>query len=189
MTTSTNRDGFARFLAELEKQDLPPVDRWHPATTRDIDLEIDTNGEWLYQGTRFARSDIVKLLSGLLVREGDEYFLVSPAEKLRISVADVPFVVVDFEIDTLDGKQTVIFDTNVGFKAPLDSAHPMVMRRYPGAEGEVPYIRVRENLEARLSRSVFYRLVANCEERDADGTSSLGIMSAGVFHALANNKP
>jgi hypothetical protein len=180
------RDELERIVAELKDQKLPPVHLWRPSTTRDIDLEIDSNGQWHYLGTPFKRLDIVKLLSGLLVREDDAYFLVSPEEKLRIRVADVPFLVVDFDILGSGDDRQIIFDTSVGFKVSLDASHPITMRHVSGSDGEIPYVRVRDNLEARLTRSVFYRLVALGGARDVDGRTVFGIESGGIFHALGD---
>lgn len=149
-----------------------------------MDLLIDARGQWFYQGGSFQRQDLVRLLSTVLVYQDGEYFLLSPAERLRIRVEDVPFLATDFEVaDTGDGQQ-VIFDTNVGFKAPLDEHHPLRMRAAPGSTVEVPYVEVRDGIEARLARSVFYRLVELGEERQCADGRRFGIASGGRFFPL-----
>lgn len=183
MTRNREAAGFESFARALTTQGLPPVDKWRPLEARDMDLVIEASGAWYYQGTPFARHDLVALLSKVLVREGDEYFLVSPAEKLRITVEDAPFVVTDFEVAGNGDEQTIIFDTNVDFKVPLDADHPLTMRARAGEE--TPYLLVRDNLEARLPRSVFYRLVDLGEERTVDGRRQFGVSSGGAFLALA----
>ncbi len=176
--------GFDEFVQALSRQSLPPVDRWRPTLVRDMDLRIDAAGEWFYEGTSFGRRDLVRLLSTVMVREGDEYFLVSPAEKLRISVEDVPFVATDFEVAGQGADQRIVFDTNVDYKVPLDDEHPL--RSRPNAEhrADIPYLVVRDGLEARLARGVFYRLVELGEERESGTGREFGVTSHGRFFPL-----
>jgi uncharacterized protein len=186
LSPDTTPKGFEAFLESLSEQSLPPLSRWRPTQVRDMDLIIDADGQWHYQGTPFQRQDLVRLLSSVLVREGVEYFLVSPMEKFRITVEDVPFLATDFEVSGDEAGLRIIFNTNVEFKVPLDGDHPLTMRRAPGEGPLVPYLTVRDNLEARLVRSVFYRLVTLGEERDAKSGREFGITSNGEFFVLGD---
>ncbi len=179
-------NGFENFLAELEQQTLPPVENWRPRDIRDMDLRIDRNGIWYYLGTPFQRLDLVKLLSRIMVREDNEYFLKSPTEKLRISVEDVPFIATDFESEQVGRQAKIIFETNTGFKVIVDNDHPIVVRTSHEHAQSIPYLIVKDGLEARLSRPVYYRLIELGVEENIDNEQCFGIWSGGVFFSLGN---
>src|SRR5690606_39251589 len=77
----------------------PPLERWNPPFGGDIDITIDADGTWSYLGSPIRRPELVRLFASVLVREGGAYFLLTPAEKLRISVAAVPFIAVELARD------------------------------------------------------------------------------------------
>ncbi len=177
-------DEFDRLLQAAAEWKQPPVSRWKPPLTRDMDLVIGRDGEWRYRGTPFARRDIARLLSGLLVRDDDGYCLVSPDERLRIRVEDVPFTVTDFEYRGDGPERQVVMKTSLDHSFPLDGEHPL---RSPDAEQDRcsgPLVTVRDNLEARMTRSAYYRLVDLGEERDTGGRREFGVYSFGEFFSL-----
>ena len=138
------------LLALLEKADkdesgLPPVHQWQPERHADIDMRIARDGTWYYQNSPIQRERMVALFSTILLREGDDYFLITPVEKLRIQVDDAPFVAVEVQRVEEGGVNKLVFTTNVG-------SH--VVAGEPS-----PYLLVRENLEALIGRSAFYQLV------------------------------
>jgi hypothetical protein len=51
--------------------------------------------------------------------------------------------------------------------------------------GLKPYLHVRRNLWAVVTRALFFDLVELGEERDLDGRRMFGIASAGQFFAMA----
>ncbi len=79
------------LLALLEKAagdetGLPPVHQWNPERHADIDMRIARDGTWFYQESPIERERMVALFSTILLREEDDYFLITPVEKLRIQV-------------------------------------------------------------------------------------------------------
>ncbi len=147
-------DRLFNTLSELQaSKKLPPVQDWHPEHEGRIDIRIDSEGQWFHEGTRIERQALVDLFATILKAEGEDYFLVTPAEKLRIEVADVPFMAIDLDLRGEGTATDLLFTTNVGDYVMADAAHPLSMR------GERPYLTVRDGLSARLTRSVFYRLV------------------------------
>lgn len=160
---------------------LPPVQSWHPPLSGDIDIRIARDGTWYHQGTRFERESLLRLFASILKREGDEYFLVTPVEKWRLRVEDVPYIAIDVEILGEGEEGELVFRTNVGDSVHANALHPLRVETDPDTGEPSPYVMVRHGMEARLSRSVFYRLVENAELRD-DGT--VGIWSGGNFFAL-----
>ena len=152
------------ILALLEKankdeQGLPPVHRWHPEYQADIDMRIARDGRWYYLGTPINRAAMVRLFSTIIRREADDYFLVTPVEKLRIQVEDAPFVAVSLEAVEDEGRQKLVFTTQVGTTLVAGPRHPLRVEIDPQTGEPAPYVLVRDNLEALLSRTVFYQLV------------------------------
>ena len=161
---------------------LPPVDQWHPPFSGDLDMRITRSGAWFYLGSEIKRPALVKLFSSILLYEGGEYYLVTPVEKYRIQVDDVPFIIVASEhryADDPDSKDPVsvwVCTTNVGESVVLDNEHPLNVVMDAETEEPSPYVLVRSNLKARVNRNVFYQMVeqAECEEGE---TNCLYLMS------------
>ena len=163
--------------------ELPPVESWNPRLSGDIDIRIARDGTWYHEGGAITRLELVRLFSGLLKREGDAYFLVTPVEKWGIQVEDAPFVIVALarEVDAA-GMQHLVFATNVGDQVIAGPDHPLRVVD-TSARGTAPYLRVRRNLEALLSRPVYYQL-AEIAEPAPDGNGH-GVASGGIFYRLA----
>ena len=183
MTKGTRRDsavipsaeGIAASARAAGSRGLPPVHLWDPPFCGDLDMEIRRDGTWFYEGTPIGRPGLVRLFAGVLKREGDAYFLVTPVEKVGIRVEDAPFVAVDFERDGGD----LVFETNVGDRVVAGEDH--AIRVEEGADGEPsPYIHVRRGLEALIDRKSFYRL-AEIGETEGEW---FGVRSGGRFFPM-----
>ena len=87
-------------IKNLSKNSIPPVEKWNPPFCGNLDIRIARDGTWFYLGTPIGRPELVKLFSSILKKEGDLYFLVTPVEKVGITVDDAPFVAVDFNQQT-----------------------------------------------------------------------------------------
>lgn len=149
----------------------------------DFEMRIDREGTWHYRGSPIGRLPLVKLFATVLRRAEDgSYWLITPVEQGRIAVDDVPFVAVDMEREGEGRAQQLRFRTNLDDWVTLGAAHPLRLARN-GDGADVPYILVRDRLEARLARPVFYHLVELAEPADAD-EATLGVWSAGQFFPL-----
>lgn len=162
---------------------LPPVHLWNPPFCGDIDMEIRRDGTWFYEGTPIGRKPMVRLFSTILKREGDDYFLVTPVEKVGIRVEDAPFVAVDLEPHGAGRAQSIAFTTNVGDTTVAGDAHAIRVERDAGGEPS-PYIHIRDGLDALIDRKSFYRLVDLGEAHEVDGTEMFGVWSDGQFFAI-----
>lgn len=172
----TPDDLFAQ-LADPNRRGLPPVHTWHPEREGDSHMRIDAQGRWFHEGTEIRRQPMVRLFASILRREGDDYYLVTPVEKLSIRVEDVPFLVVDMDVRGTGERQEIAFATNTGDVVVLDAAHPIRV----AVDREVrPYVAVRDGLEALINRAVYYRLADLTVTRDA----ALGVWSSGTFFRL-----
>lgn len=159
----------------------PPVHLWNPPFCGDMDMRIARDGTWYYLGSPIGRLPMVKLFSSVLRRDEDgSTYLVTPAEKLRIKIDDAPFVAV--ELAAQDG--LLAFRTNVDDVVTADAEHPIRVVIDPRTDEPTPYILVRGRLEALIARPVFYELVEMAEEREIDGRSVLGVVSAGQFFPI-----
>jgi hypothetical protein len=127
---------------------------------------------------------LVKLFSGILKKEGDRYFLVTPVEKVGIAVDDAPFVAVDFDVAQAGPDQTLTFTTQVGDSVPLDADHALRVDRDPATGEPAPYIHIRAGLEALIDRKSFYRLVDLCRHEQFQGKDWFGIRSSGRFFPM-----
>lgn len=159
---------------------IPPVDRWNPPLSGDMDLVIAADGRWIHEGVAMARPQLIRLLSTVLRHDADgDYYLVTPQEKWRIRVEDRPFLVVDAEVESGGW----VLTTNVGDRVVLDASHLFTLSRTPSGE-EVPEVPVRFGLSARLNRNVYYRLVERAESREWAGGTELGLTSHDHWHIL-----
>ena len=160
---------------------LPPVHLWNPPFCGDLDMRIARDGTWFYLGTPIGRKELVRLFSSILRKDGDAYFLVTPVEKVGITVDDAPFVAQDFDRFDRDGAQVLRFSTHVDDEMEAGPDHPIRVVLDPETSEPTPYILVRANLEALIDRKSFYRLVDIGAHHEVDGTSWFGIWSAGTF--------
>lgn len=173
-------ESIAASARAAQKGGLPPVHLWNPPHCGDIDMRIARDGTWFYLGTPIGRPELVRLFSTILRKDGDDYVLVTPVEKVGITVDDAPFVAVDFNRKG-DG---LVFETNVGDKMTAGPDHPIRVERDPETGEPSPYILVRANLEALIDRKSFYRLVEIGEHADYQGESWFGLWSLGEFFPI-----
>ncbi len=174
-------DNIAATIRNVAKKGLPPVHLWNPPFCGDLDMRIARDGTWYYLGTPIGRKPLVKLFSSILRRDGDDYFLVTPVEKVGIKVDDAPFVALDFDTSGEVKTQVVTFTTNVDDETTAGKDKPIRVNRDP-VTGEVsPYVLVRSNLEALIDRKSFFRLVDICVNEEYRGDRWFGLWSKGVF--------
>ncbi len=163
------------------KKGPPPVHLWNPPFCGDLDMRIARDGTWFYLGTPIGRPGMVNLFSSILKLEGGKYFLVTPVEKVGITVDDAPFVAVDFDVSGAGQDQVVTFTTHVGDTAAAGPDHPLRVERHPATGEPSPYVMIRAGLEALIDRKSFYRLVEICDHAPHGGRSWFGLWSGGAF--------
>ncbi|MFJ3466276.1 DUF1285 domain-containing protein [Pseudomonas sp. NPDC090201] len=174
------------LLAQLPKtgKGLPPVHLWNPDFCGDIDMRITRDGTWFYLGTPIGRKPMVRLFSTIIRRDGDDYFLITPVEKVGIKVDDAPFVAVLLQVEGAGESQVLTFTTNVDDQVQAGAEHPLRVSIDPATQEPAPYILVRSNLEALIHRNVFYQLVDLAVTRMIDGQRWLGVWSHGEFFPI-----
>ncbi len=167
----------------------PPVHLWNPPFCGDLDMRIAADGTWHYLKTPIGRPALVKLFASVLKREGDKYFLVTPVEKVGILVEEAPFLAVELKVeDGYSGDpsgRALDFRTNVDDWVPCGPGHGLRFEPELGTGGLRPYLHVRRDLWAKVTRALFYDLVELGEERDVDGVRMFGVASRGEFFVMA----
>jgi hypothetical protein len=177
--------GLASLQRELAAgRKLPPVEKWHPAHCGEIDIHIARDGTWFHRGTPIGRRELVRLLSTILRKENDGYYLVTPAEKMRIRVDDAPFLAVLLDVQGTGHDRRLVFTTNVGDEVNAGYEHRIRVEIAADTKEPAPYIHVRGALEARISRNVFYQLAELAVPGEGGFSGQLGVWSDGVFFSL-----
>lgn len=176
-SVTPNADSIAAAANAAKSKGPAPVHLWNPDFCGDLDMRVARDGTWFYLGTPIGRKPLVKLFSSVLRKDGDDYFLVTPVEKVGITVDDAPFVAVGFEVED----DVITFTTNVDETVIAGLENPIRLERDPETGEPSPYVLVRSNLEALIDRKSFYRLVdigVSARHEDEDW---FGVWSSGQF--------
>lgn len=153
-------------------------------------IRIARDGTWYYRDSAIQRKPLVCLFASVLKRgEDGSYWLETPAERGRIEVEDAPFLAVelfwrDCDCGCAKPQQCLTFRTNLDELVTAGPAHPIRVHLDPTTREPRPYVLVRPGLEARISRAVFYELVALAQSEVVDGREVLGVWSEGVFFPI-----
>lgn len=168
-----------------DSKSLPPVHLWNPPYCGDIGMEIHRDGTWFYGGSPIGRKPLVKLFSSILRYDDDgKHYLVTPVEKILVTVDDAPFVATLMTISGAGAQQNLHFTNNVGDEFVAGKDNPMRFE-FDASSGEPsPYVRVRANLDALIARPVFYDIVEHGVTFEVDGVQQFGVWSGGVFFSI-----
>lgn len=215
VSTLNNMEALDQYLkAEAgtrQGRSIPPLEKWHPEQTVDMDLTIKANGEWWHEGGHMTRESLVSLFATVLWAEEEDghlaYFLKTPVQKMRITVEDVPLFINDIGIVTEEDTQWLEFTTTTGDVVRLDDEHPITLRPYTshphtsadsqedsaskeghGRQQDTnvrPYMPVRNGLDALIGRNAFYHLVEIGNLTEKDGETILTVQSGGHSYELS----
>ena len=179
-TVTPTADSLVASVTATKTRGMPPLETWNPPFCGDLDMQIKRDGTWFYQGTPIGRPGLVKLFASILWREDDNYYLVTPVEKVGITVEDAPFVAVDFKATGDGATQELTFNTNLDDTALAGPANPIRVLRDPETGEPAPYVLIRRNLEALIDRTSFYRLV----DLGVHHEGWFGVWSGGEFFGI-----
>ena len=160
--TPSGLSGVAEAARQAPGCGLPPVHLWHPEHCGDIDILIRADGVWMHEGSPIGRAELVRLFSTVLRQDPDGYHLLTPVEKLKIRVEDLPFRAV--AVQAADG--VLSFTTDMGDVVEAGAEHPIVVETDAATGEPAPRVHVRADLWARIARPVFYDLVERAEAVD-----------------------
>ena len=190
MKQSSPIDRLQALLEARASDRLAPIESWNPPYCGDIGLAIRADGTWTYQGSPIGRMALVRLFARVLKREADgRYYLVTPAEKVDVTVEDAPFLAVEMQIEGEGAERRLLFRTNVDDIVACGAEHPLRFVPEPGSGGLKPYLHVRGRLEALVTRALYYDLVDLAEPVPGDADGRLGIRSGAAMFPFEAGDP
>ena len=155
------------------EEKYPPVHLWNPDLCEGVEMKIDREGNWFYQGSIISRDKLKILFSRILKLEEDKYFLVTPIEKVPVTVDLAPYMIVDYEVDS--DHKNIILKTNLDLSIPLDKDHKLEIKNI--GDEQIPFVHVRNNIEGFVSRSVYYSLIEIALNQDNGSSEQLTLKS------------
>lgn len=156
-----------------------------PEDHGDLGIRIARDGRWYFDGSPIDRPEMVCLFASMLTRRPDgSFWLVTEDEMGRIEVEDAPFLAV--EMFTCGGGRDMVlsFRTNIDAIVTVDAEHRLRLIADTATGEAIPYVEVRDGLEARLTRAVYYELVNHGFEETVGGEELYGLWSSGTFFPL-----
>ena len=175
---------FADLLHSVNsiEEKYPPVHLWNPDLCEGVEMKIDREGNWFYQGSIIGRDKLKILFSRILKFENNRYFLVTPLEKVPVTVDLAPYMIVDYEVDS--DQKKIILKTNLDLSIPLDQDHMLEVKKI-GVE-YIPFVHVRNNIEGFISRPVYYSLIEIALKQDNVFEGQLSLTSFDCVFDLGN---
>ena len=155
------------------EEKYPPVHLWNPDLCEGVEMKIDREGNWFYQNSIIGRDKLKILFSRILKLEEGKYFLVTPVEKVPVTVDLAPYMIVDYEVDS--DHKNIILKTNLDLSIPLDKDHQLELKNI--GDEHIPFVHVRNNIEGFISRSVYYSLIEIALKQDNGSSDQLTLRS------------
>ncbi|MFT7685246.1 MAG: hypothetical protein ACI9FB_000589 [Candidatus Azotimanducaceae bacterium] len=169
-------------LDGVKDKSKPPIHLWNPDLVKDLDMVIKANGDWFYLGTPIKRQRLVHLFASVLRLEEDgEYYLVTPVEKCRIHVEEVPFIMVLMSAEGQGSGQILTLTSNMAEIVTVSKSNPIIFEFEKDSQTPSPQIQVRDGLMGKLNRNVYYQLANLMVQREVDGEDWMGVWSDGDF--------
>ena len=175
---------LAALQQQLQQSSLPPVETWDPPFCGDIPLQIDSNGDWLYQHSKIQRLALIKLFASVLLRQDDAYYLQTPVEKVRIEVTDAPLIVTQHNWLETDNGRALCLTLNTEQEIVVSPQYPLQLQRDPQQQF-LPYLQLWRGLTAKLHRNVYYQLAEHVSAVYCNGQLHYQIKSAGFPYTFA----
>ena len=170
-------------VAAARRRGPAPVHLWNPPYCGELEMRIAADGTWFYRGSPIGRAPLVQLFASILRKDADRHVLVTPVERVGITVDDAPFLAVEMRLEEDSGQPRLVFRTNVEDFVAVDAEHPLRFET-GAADGVKPYVKVRGELWALVKRALFYDLVALGEVEAWNGEDWFGVRSSGLFFPM-----
>ena len=155
------------------EEKYPPVHLWNPDLCEGVEMKIDREGNWFYQGSIIGRDKLKILFSRILKFEDGNYYLVTPVEKVLVKVDLAPYMIIDYEVDS--DHENIILKTNLDLSMPLNNEHKLEVKKI--GDEHIPFVHVRNNIEGFISRSVYYSLIEIALKQDNASSDQLTLKS------------
>jgi hypothetical protein len=174
---------LAKLTTQLAKiNGHPPVEKWNPPFCGDMDIQIKADGTWCYMGTPIGRMPLVKLFASVLTYQQDQYFLVTPVEKVRIQVADAPFIISQWRYKETESGKAIIFTSNTDDEFILSQQYCTALPT--SAQSGPLYLNIHRTMQACFHRNVYYQLAEIASIKMIDDKPCWVVQSAGNDYVL-----
>lgn len=161
-------------------QGQPPLDSWHPKSCGEMNLVIKANGEWWHQNTKINRQKLISLFANVLVKEGPDYYLKTPVEKIKITVEDAPFIITEWRHIETDQGLAIEVTSNLKHRVVICENHTVTQQ--PGSS--MLYIELFRGLKAKIHRNIYYQWAEFGREKLIDNQPHLILRSGDYEFSL-----
>ena len=158
-------------LEDSKNIQFPPVHLWNPDLCEGQEIKINRDGAWFYNNSLIKNQKLVNLFASVLRKDGDNYFLVTPTEKVPVKVEIAPYVIEDFKII----EDTIELKTNLNYSFLLTEKDLVRLKEIERTF--LPLITVRNSIEGFFNRNTYYRIIDFALENNYVKNNTLYIKS------------
>tara|TARA_B100001250_G_scaffold413958_1_gene449956 strand:+ start:224 stop:754 length:531 start_codon:yes stop_codon:yes gene_type:complete len=157
---------------------FPPVDKWDPELCEGQEFFIDREGNWFYNNSPIKNIKLINLFSTVLKKESNNYFLVTPVEKVPVKVEIAPYVIIDYKIND----DSILLTTNMNYEFILNKDNSTRLVEYENSF--IPIVKVRKNIEGFFNRNTYYNLINTALKMNFISKNILFIPSKNINHPI-----
>ena len=161
-----------------QRKKFPPVNEWNPELCEGQEFFINREGDWFYNNSPIKNNKLVNLFSTVLRKDFEDYYLVTPVEKVLVKVDLAPYKIVDFKIND----KSIILETNLNYDFELNDVNTTKLIKENNTS--IPIVNVRNNIEGFFNRNTYYKLVDWALERNFIENNFLFLPSNNLNHII-----
>ena len=161
-----------------QRKKFPPVNEWNPELCEGQEFYINREGDWFYNNSPIKNNKLVNLFSTVLRKDSEDYYLVTPVEKVLVKVDLAPYKIVDFKIND----KSIILETNLNYDFELNDVNTTKLIKENNTS--IPIVNVRNNIEGFFNRNTYYKLVDWALERNFIENNFLFLPSNNLNHII-----
>ena len=161
-----------------QRKKFPPVNEWNPELCEGQEFFINREGDWFYNNSPIKNNKLVNLFSTVLRKDSEDYYLVTPVEKVLVRVDLAPYKIIDFKIND----KSIIPQTNLNYDFELSDVNTTKLIKDNNTS--IPIVNVRNNIEGFFNRNTYYKLVDWALDRNFIENNFLFLPSNNLNHII-----
>lgn len=161
-----------------QRKKFPPVNEWNPELCEGQEFFINREGDWFYNESPIKNNKLVNLFSTVLRKDSEDYYLVTPVEKVLVRVDLAPYKIIDFKIND----KSIILQTNLNYDFELNDVNTTKLIKDNNTS--IPIVNVRNNIEGFFNRNTYYKLVDWALDRNFIENNFLFLPSNNLNHII-----
>ena len=171
---------ISKITKDLKEQnvDFPPVHLWNPELCEGQEFYIDRGGNWFYNDSPIKNYKLIKLFSTVLRKDNDDYFLVTPVEKVPVRVKLAPYKIIDY----FCYDNEIRLSTNFDYDFILNKTNTTKLIK--DKDALIPIVHVRNNIDGFFDRNIYYNLINFALEKKFIDQDSLYLPSLNTKHII-----